>query len=102
MKQKYTGQFFFTAGYACPAENDHELESAHIYGKALDFDAGIDSEATSKRNHAIYFVGEDSLSATYTALYDSTYAEFTDIDRNHNTKPPNFKGSFYKKGHLGW
>ncbi len=102
LKQKYTGAFIFTAGYACPVENDHGTESQHIYGKALDYDAGTDSEATSKRNLAIYWVGIDSLNATWSALYDKNNKYYRDIDENHNTKPENFVGDFYKSGHMDW
>ena len=102
LKQKYTGQFIFTAGYACPVENGHEPESEHIYGKALDYDAGTDSEATSIRNHAIYWVGKDSLKATFSLLYDRNKNYYQDIDPNHNTKPENFVGAWYKSGHMDW
>lgn len=101
LKQKYTGRFIFTAGYACPVENDHKTESQHIYGKALDYDAGND-EAASKRNLAIYWLGEDSLGAINSFLYDSLHTEYSSIDRDHSKKPKGFVGKLYTHGHMDW
>ena len=39
-----------TAGYACPKENEHGEESQHIYGKAFDFDAGVDDTTNFRKN----------------------------------------------------
>ena len=102
LKQKYTGDFIFTAGYACPVESGHGLESQHIYGKALDYDAGADSEATSIRNLAIYWVGRDSLDATWYALYDRNGKFYRNVDRDHSKKPENFAGEYYGFGHMDW
>ena len=105
LESYYPHTFYYTAGYVCPGRNTkHARESQHIYGKAFDFDAGSnDDPNNSRKNFDIYWVGRDSIGATYSALYDARNTPFEDIPENYtDPKPPGFVGDIYRHGHLDW
>ena len=99
--EKYTdGVPYYTAGYACPVDNDHLPNSKHIYGKAIDFDEGADdSETASHKNYKVYQAATAAGFRTY--LYDSAEKWYTNLPA-YPTKPTGFAGSYYIKGHIEW
>lgn len=104
LENAYSGTFYWTAGYVCPGRNTkHVKESQHIYGTAIDFDAGSNIQANSKKNFDIYWVGENRLKPTWSALYDSLNKPFTKIPAKYkDAKPTRFVGKLYNNGQLDW
>ena len=101
----YTGTPPYTAGYACPGDNDHASNSPHIYGKALDWDGGGDNESSSRINYNV-FVAAKKVSGITPYLYDNKTPRPNRYDRSvvppWPNKPPGFVGTHYRSGHADW
>ena len=102
---QYSGTPPYTAGYACPGENDHASNSPHIYGKALDWDGGGDNESSSKINYDVY-IAATKVAGITPYLYDNKKPKpnrytGTQIPA-YPTKPTGFVGTHYRSGHADW
>ena len=101
---QYSGTPPYTAGYACPGDNDHAPNSLHIYGRALDWDGGGDNLPSSKINYDV-FTAAKKVAGITPYLYDNASPK-NRYDRSvvplWPNLPPGFVGNHYSSGHADW
>ena len=103
LKNAYPGVWFFTSGYRCPVRNRAEgwvRNTNHIYGRAIDFDAGSDDvEANSEKNYRIYEAA-GTIGAARRWLYDEDSVKIEVAIPEWPTMADGVEK--YTKGHFDW